>query len=82
MFLVLGLIPGTSIQLNFFEIILLPVLAYWLYYKHNYARVYQRIDNVGRTAVKSGSFRAFIIWAAMTIEKPRQSTIKQRLLSQ
>jgi hypothetical protein len=79
-FLVLGIIPGTTIQLNFFEIIFIPLLIFWLYRRHNYSRVYRFINQKGTSAVKSSSFRGLVIWLAMIIDRPRQLPVKVRFL--
>lgn len=80
-FLVLGIVPGTPIQLNFYEIILMPLLFFWLWRNHNYLRVYHFVHRTSNSAVKSGSFRGFIIWLAMSLDRPRQLPAKQRFLS-
>jgi hypothetical protein len=79
-FLVLGIIPGTPIQLNFFEIILIPFLIFGLLRHNNYLRLYRFINHSGNSAVKSSSFRGFIIWMAMLIDRPRQLPVKTRFL--
>jgi hypothetical protein len=78
-FLVLGIVPGTSIQLNFFEIITLPFLIFILFRHQNYARLYYHINNRGKAALRSGSFRGFIIWAALALDRPHAAELRHRL---
>ncbi len=80
-FLVLGIIPGTSIQLNLYEILLLPILLFVLYRNRNFAKVYTNIESTGRSAFKSPSFRSFVIWMALTFDRPRDRQIRVRLFN-
>lgn len=77
-FLVLGQIPGTPIQLGFYEIITLPFIILWLLRNKNYLRVYRFLNKFTSRVLQSSSFRSFVIWTAMVVGKPRHAHIKQR----
>lgn len=74
--IVLGQIPGTHIQLNFFEIVLLPFVVFWLINRHRYQTVRQQLQQLAHDTQHNAAFRSFVISAVILAQKPKQRLVR------
>lgn len=70
--LVLGQIPGTTIQLSFSQLCFLMLLAIWLIYHKHYRLVWAKIRLIARHHKLADSLRALVLWLYFSGQKPRQ----------
>ncbi|OGL35649.1 hypothetical protein A3F65_01145 [Candidatus Saccharibacteria bacterium RIFCSPHIGHO2_12_FULL_47_16b] len=67
--LVLGQIPGTSIQLNFYQLCLLVILVVWLLYRQHYRLVLAKTHELSKKYRLIDHLRAIIIWTFIKFQK-------------